>query len=116
MTELLLDTHVAIWWLADDRRLTGVAKASVLGATAVHVSAASTWEVAIKQDSAPLTRASMRSASRCSIRAWRSADGPTPAASHRWSGTPVIAGSGRVTSPSATAHATVRRNVSATGA
>lgn len=49
MTELLLDTHVAIWWLADDRRLTGVAKASVLGATVVHVSAASTWEVAIKQ-------------------------------------------------------------------
>jgi len=47
--ELLLDTHAAIWWLADDRRLTDDAKSAVLAAVAVHVSAASTWEVAIKQ-------------------------------------------------------------------
>lgn len=49
MRELLLDTHAAIWWLADDRRLTDAAKAAVLAAPAVHLSAASTWEVAIKQ-------------------------------------------------------------------
>ena len=49
MTELLLDTHAAIWWLADNPRLTGAAKTTVLAASAVYLSAASTWEVAIKQ-------------------------------------------------------------------
>jgi len=48
--ELLLDTHVVLWWLADDPRLTP--KARSLIADPVNgpvVSAASAWEIAIKQ-------------------------------------------------------------------
>lgn len=48
MTALLLDTHVALWWLADDERLTADMRQAVEQADGVHVSAASTWEVAIK--------------------------------------------------------------------
>jgi PIN domain nuclease of toxin-antitoxin system len=46
--ELLLDTHVVLWWLADDRRLGDAAREAILAAPAANVSAASTWEVAIK--------------------------------------------------------------------
>ena len=45
----LADTHVFLWWLNDDPKLrSGVRK--VLGdpTSAVHVSAASIWEIAIK--------------------------------------------------------------------
>ncbi len=48
MTSLLLDTHIALWWLADDPRLTPALRAAVERADGVHLSAASTWEVAIK--------------------------------------------------------------------
>lgn len=48
MSTLLLDTHVALWWLADDPRLTPRLREHVEAAAAVHVSSASTWEVAIK--------------------------------------------------------------------
>ena len=48
MTTLLLDTHVVLWWLADDPRLTPSMRQAVLHADAPHVSAASSWEVAIK--------------------------------------------------------------------
>lgn len=48
MTALLLDTHVALWWLADDRRLTAGMRRAVERSDGAHVSAASTWEVAIK--------------------------------------------------------------------
>lgn len=48
MTVLLLDTHIALWWLADDERLTADMRQAVERADAVHVSAASTWEVATK--------------------------------------------------------------------
>lgn len=48
MTSLLLDTHIALWWLADDPRLTTAVRDAVGVADAVHLSAASTWEVAIK--------------------------------------------------------------------
>lgn len=46
---LLLDTHVFLWWLRDDRRL-GRATRGTIGApaAAVHVSAASIWEISIK--------------------------------------------------------------------
>ena len=46
---LLLDTHVLLWWLADDRKLSKDARTTI--ADAKHqalVSAASVWEVAIK--------------------------------------------------------------------
>ncbi len=48
MTELLLDTHIVLWWLEDDPRLTTVLRAHITAAPVVHISAASTWEVAIK--------------------------------------------------------------------
>jgi len=46
---LLLDTHVFLWWLLDDRRL-GAARRRAIGApeSEVFVSAASIWEIAIK--------------------------------------------------------------------
>lgn len=46
---LLLDTHVFLWWLDDDRRL-GQSSRALLAANdaTVFVSAASAWEIAIK--------------------------------------------------------------------
>ena len=46
---LLLDTHVLLWWLADDPRLTPAMREAIADpATSVVVSAASAWEAAIK--------------------------------------------------------------------
>ena len=46
---LLLDTHVLLWWLADDPRLTPTMRDAIADpSTAVMVSAASAWEAAIK--------------------------------------------------------------------
>jgi PIN domain nuclease of toxin-antitoxin system len=46
---LLLDTHVLLWWLADDRALGSRARNAIADAgNAVWVSTASAWEVAIK--------------------------------------------------------------------
>jgi len=49
---LLLDTHVLLWWLANDPSLAHDAESAIAdsGAT-VFVSAASAWEIAIKQAS-----------------------------------------------------------------
>jgi PIN domain nuclease of toxin-antitoxin system len=44
---LLLDTHVLIWW-DEGRKLTGEARRAIEEADTVYVSAASAWEVAIK--------------------------------------------------------------------
>ena len=44
---LLLDTHVLIWW-DEGRRLAVDARRAIEKADTVYVSAASTWEVAIK--------------------------------------------------------------------
>jgi PIN domain nuclease of toxin-antitoxin system len=46
---LLLDTHVVLWWLADDPSLSQEIKASLDHEPDVYVSAATIWEVAIKQ-------------------------------------------------------------------
>jgi PIN domain nuclease of toxin-antitoxin system len=46
---LLLDTHVWLWWQADDRRLSKNARVAIAGAAEVYVSAASAWEMAIKR-------------------------------------------------------------------
>ena len=47
---LLLDTHVLLWWLADDARLGVEARTAIAAGDAqVAVSAASAWEIAIKQ-------------------------------------------------------------------
>jgi len=45
---LLLDTHVFLWWVLDDRRLPASAARAISEADAVYVSSASIWEVAIK--------------------------------------------------------------------
>lgn len=45
---LLLDTHVVLWWLADDPTLTDEVKDRLDRDPDVFVSAASVWEVAIK--------------------------------------------------------------------
>lgn len=45
---LLLDTHVFIWCVKNDRRLSKATKAKLLQATDVYVSSASIWEATIK--------------------------------------------------------------------
>jgi len=46
---LLLDTHVVLWWLTDDPSLSPDVKFRLDSEPDVYVSAATTWEVAIKQ-------------------------------------------------------------------
>jgi PIN domain nuclease of toxin-antitoxin system len=47
---LLLDTHVLLWWLRDDRRLKDPERRVIANPDAiVHVSAATIWEIAIKK-------------------------------------------------------------------
>jgi PIN domain nuclease of toxin-antitoxin system len=46
---LLLDTHVVLWWLADDPALAADVKDQLDHDPDVYVSAATIWEVAIKQ-------------------------------------------------------------------
>lgn len=47
---LLLDTHVFLWWLSDDPRLDADRRRAIADPDAlVHVSAASIWEIAIKE-------------------------------------------------------------------
>lgn len=47
---LLLDTHALLWWLADDPALTVEARTTIRAAgTRVFVSAATAWEISIKQ-------------------------------------------------------------------
>jgi len=46
---ILLDTHAFLWWIADDPKLSRRARALIGdSANEVLVSAASTWEIAIK--------------------------------------------------------------------
>ena len=47
---LLVDTHVLLWWLADDRRLPEAARAAIAAPEhRVRASAVSAWEIAIKR-------------------------------------------------------------------
>ena len=45
---LLLDTHVFLWWRANDRRLSQRARSAIGEAEIVFVSAVTAWEAAIK--------------------------------------------------------------------
>ncbi len=45
---LLLDTHIVLWWRQDSARIGGEARRAIGKADRVFVSAASAWEVAIK--------------------------------------------------------------------
>jgi PIN domain nuclease of toxin-antitoxin system len=47
--KLLLDTHVVLWWRLDSARLKRGAREAIATADLIWVSAASGWEVAIKQ-------------------------------------------------------------------
>ena len=48
--KVLLDTHILLWWLADDEHLpAGAAEAIADPDTEVVVSAASAWEISIKR-------------------------------------------------------------------
>jgi PIN domain nuclease of toxin-antitoxin system len=46
---LLLDTHVVLWWLTDDETLSDEVKQLIDTEVEVFISAASVWEIAIKQ-------------------------------------------------------------------
>ncbi len=46
---LLLDTHAALWWLLASAEMPDATRQAIIAAGAVHVSAATTWEVAIKR-------------------------------------------------------------------
>ena len=47
--KLLLDTHAALWWIADDKRLPATARRVIANANAARLlSIASAWELAIK--------------------------------------------------------------------
>ena len=45
---LLLDTHIFLWWRANEPRLGAEARTAISDADVVFVSVASAWEVAIK--------------------------------------------------------------------
>ena len=46
---ILLDTHVFLWWIADDARLTPAARAVIADpANDIHFSVISAWEIAVK--------------------------------------------------------------------
>jgi len=48
--KVLLDTHILLWWLADDEHLPARAAATIADPdTEVVVSAASAWEISVKQ-------------------------------------------------------------------
>ncbi len=48
--DILLDTHMLLWWLADDDRLSKKARELVADpANTLSISAATAWEIAIKQ-------------------------------------------------------------------
>lgn len=46
---LLLDTHVLLWWLADDDSLTTEVKDVIDTEASVYFSAVTVWEICIKQ-------------------------------------------------------------------
>jgi PIN domain nuclease of toxin-antitoxin system len=48
MTSLLVDTHVAIWWLAGDVQLSESTRELIADADDVRLSVVSLWEVVIK--------------------------------------------------------------------
>lgn len=45
---VLIDTHVLLWWLGGNPRLSAQARTTIRSSEAVFVSAATAWEIAIK--------------------------------------------------------------------
>ena len=48
MSELLLDTHALLWWVADDERLSLAARGAISSADSVVASDVSLWELTVK--------------------------------------------------------------------
>lgn len=46
--QILLDTHIFLWWLSDDKQLSEQAKKTIISADLVYVSSVSIWEASIK--------------------------------------------------------------------
>lgn len=46
--QILLDTHLFIWWLKDDAQLSKTARNLIINADIVYISSVSIWEAAIK--------------------------------------------------------------------
>lgn len=46
--QILLDTHLFLWWLKDDKQLSKKARSMIAHADIVYVSSVSIWEAAIK--------------------------------------------------------------------
>lgn len=46
--QILLDTHLFMWWLKDDPQLSKKARTLIINADVVYVSSVSIWEAAIK--------------------------------------------------------------------
>ncbi|MEO8051531.1 MAG: type II toxin-antitoxin system VapC family toxin [Acidobacteriota bacterium] len=45
---LLLDSHILLWWLSGSRRLPPAARKAIADSARAYVSAATVWEIAIK--------------------------------------------------------------------
>lgn len=45
---LLLDTHIFLWWIRDDKKLSKTIKDKIKDSEDVYLSSASIWEIAIK--------------------------------------------------------------------
>lgn len=45
---LLLDTHIFLWWVTEDKRLPKASIRKITEADEVYISSASMWEIAIK--------------------------------------------------------------------
>jgi PIN domain nuclease of toxin-antitoxin system len=45
---LLLDTHILLWWLASNRHLSSAARSAIGRSDRTYVSAATAWEINIK--------------------------------------------------------------------
>lgn len=45
---ILLDTHIYLWWLQDNPKLSKAGRDSIVSASEVYVSSASIWEATIK--------------------------------------------------------------------
>ena len=69
--KLLLDTHIALWAITDDPKLSRKARERILASTSeIHVSAATVWEVALKH---ALKREAMPISGREALRCFREA-------------------------------------------
>jgi len=53
--QILLDTHLFIWWLKEDNQLSSKARDVILNADIIYVSSVSIWEAAIKIQLGKLT-------------------------------------------------------------